>query len=52
MTFWVDADVIHLLIAGTRIKSVRSHLSVAALAVLLRQGAHPGGPPPLPAGAR
>ncbi|WP_435825979.1 IS481 family transposase [Micromonospora zamorensis] len=48
MTFWADTDVIHLLIAGARIKSVRSHLSVADLAALMRQGGRPAGPPPLP----
>ncbi|WP_262285552.1 IS481 family transposase [Micromonospora sp. MA102] len=48
VTFWADTDVIHLLIAGTRIKSVRSHLSAADLAILLRQGGRPAGEPPLP----
>ncbi|KAB1159199.1 IS481 family transposase [Micromonospora sp. AMSO12t] len=48
VTFWADTDVIHLLIAGARIKSVRSHLSVADLAGLLRQGGRPAGEPPLP----
>ncbi|MFC3386351.1 IS481 family transposase [Couchioplanes azureus] len=48
VTFWADTDVIHLLIGGARIKSVRSHLSVADLTGLLRQGGRPAGPPPLP----
>jgi len=48
VTFWADPDVIHLLIAGARIKTVRSHLSVADLAALLRHGGRPAGPPPLP----
>ncbi|MEV6518543.1 IS481 family transposase [Micromonospora chalcea] len=48
VTFWADTDVIHLLIAGTRIKSVRSHLSVNDLAALHRAGGRPAGPPPLP----
>jgi hypothetical protein len=48
VTFWADPDVIHLLIAGSRVKSVRSHLSVTDLATLLRQGGRPAGPPPLP----
>jgi hypothetical protein len=48
VTFWADSDVIHLLIAGARIKSVRSHLSATDLAALLRQGGRPAGPPPLP----
>ncbi|MFI6333264.1 IS481 family transposase, partial [Micromonospora chersina] len=48
VTFWADTDVIHLLIAGARLKSVRSHLSAADLAALLRQGGRPAGEPPLP----
>jgi transposase InsO family protein len=48
VTFWADTDVIHLLIGGARVKSVRSHLSVTDLAGLLRQGGRPAGPPPLP----
>ncbi|RAO32020.1 hypothetical protein ONO23_03780 [Micromonospora noduli] len=48
VTFWADPDVIHLLIAGSRIKTIRSHLSVADLAVLLRQGGRPAGSSPLP----
>ncbi|GHJ54724.1 hypothetical protein Nm8I071_40310 [Nonomuraea sp. TT08I-71] len=48
VTFWADTDVIHLLIAGVRLKSVRSHLSTADVATLLRQGGRPAGEPPLP----
>jgi transposase InsO family protein len=48
VTFWADTDVIHLLIAGARIKTVRSHLSVADLAALARNGGRPAGPSPLP----
>jgi transposase InsO family protein len=51
VTFWADTDVIHLLIAGTRLKSVRSHLSVNDLAVLARTGGRPAGPSPLPVAA-
>nr|WP_239136199.1 IS481 family transposase [Dactylosporangium siamense] len=51
VTFWADPDVIHLLIAGTRLKSVRSHLSVNDLAMLLRNGGRQAGPPPLPVAA-
>ncbi|MER6121095.1 IS481 family transposase [Streptomyces sp. NPDC001795] len=50
VTFWVDTQVIHLLIAGVRIKSVRSHLSVADLAQLAARGGRAAGPSPLPAG--
>ena len=48
VTFWADPDVIHVLVAGARVKTVRSHLSVADLAGLLRHGGRPAGPPPLP----
>jgi transposase InsO family protein len=46
--FWADVDVIHLSIAGARVKSLRSHLSVADLAQLIKDGAIAAGPPPLP----
>jgi hypothetical protein len=49
VTFWADTDVIHLLIAGTRLKSLRSQLSVNDLAALLRGGGRPADPSPLPA---
>jgi hypothetical protein len=48
VTFWAGTDVIHLLIAGARVKTVRSHLSAADLAALAASGARPAGPPPLP----
>ncbi|MFP1630075.1 IS481 family transposase [Streptomyces sp. 5K101] len=50
VTFWADTSVIHLLIAGARIKTVRSHLSVVDLARLAARGGRAAGPPPLPAG--
>ena len=37
--FWAGVDVIHLSIAGARIKSLLSHLSTADLARLAREGA-------------
>jgi transposase InsO family protein len=46
--FWVDCTLIHVLIAGVRIKTIRSHLSVTDLATLVAQGAVPAGPSPLP----
>lgn len=49
--FWVDCDLVHLSIGGTRIKTVRSHLSVTDLARLTADGARPAGPPPLPSTA-
>ena len=45
---WADTDLIHVLIAGTRIKTVRSHLSVNDLAKLVAQGASNAGASPLP----
>ncbi|MGV9247967.1 IS481 family transposase [Streptomyces sp. NPDC003710] len=50
VTFWADTSVIHLLIAGARIKTVRSHLSVADLGRLAARGGRAAGPAPLPAG--
>ncbi|MDQ0942781.1 transposase InsO family protein [Streptomyces sp. V1I1] len=50
VTFWADTTVIHLLIGGARIKTVRSHLSVADLALLAARGGRVAGPSPLPAG--
>jgi hypothetical protein len=46
--FWASVDVIHLTLAGARVKSLRSHLSTADLAQLARDGAVAAGPPPLP----
>ncbi|MGN6172736.1 MAG: IS481 family transposase [Streptosporangiaceae bacterium] len=48
ITFWADTEVIHLMTAGARIKSVRSHLAYSDLARLAADGARPAGPPPLP----
>nr|WP_189788437.1 IS481 family transposase [Streptomyces capitiformicae] len=50
VTFWADTQVIHLLVAGARIKTVRSHLSVADLAQLAARGGRAAGPSPLPVG--
>ncbi|MFF7738963.1 IS481 family transposase [Streptomyces sp. NPDC007984] len=50
VTFWADTSVIHLLVAGSRIKSVRSHLSVVDLARLAARGGRAAGPSPLPTG--
>jgi len=47
--FWADLQVIHLSIAGARVKSVISHLTVADLARLtIAHAATPAGPPPIP----
>jgi hypothetical protein len=48
VTFWAGTDVIHLTIGGSRVKSLRSHLSAADLAALAAAGGRPAGPPPLP----
>jgi transposase InsO family protein len=45
---WADCDLMHVLIGGIRIKTVRSHLSVNDVARLTAQGAVPAGPAPLP----
>jgi transposase InsO family protein len=46
--FWADVDLIHLFIGGTRVKTVRSHLTVTDLARLVADGAVNAGPSPLP----
>jgi transposase InsO family protein len=48
ITFWADTEVIHLMTAGSRIKSVRSHLAHSDLARLAATGGRAAGPPPLP----
>jgi len=45
---WADCNLIHALIGGTRIKTVRSHLSVNDLAKLVAAGASNAGASPLP----
>jgi transposase InsO family protein len=46
--FWANCDLIHISIAGARVKTLRSHLSVTDLVKLIAQGAVPAGPAPLP----
>ena len=48
VTFWADTEIIHVTTAGTRIKSVRSHLAHSDLAQLAAAGGRRAGPPPLP----
>jgi transposase InsO family protein len=48
VTFWADEQVIHLRIAGARVKTVRSHLSSTDLAALAGNGGRPAGPSPIP----
>jgi hypothetical protein len=48
--FWADCELIHLLVGGARVKTVRSHLSVNDLAHLVAHGAVPAtSASPLPA---
>ena len=49
--FWADCDLVHLSAGGTRIKTLRSHLSPADLDRLSASGAAPAGPSPLPVAA-
>jgi hypothetical protein len=49
--FWADCDLIHLSAGGTRIKTLRPHLSPADLGKLAATGAVPAGPSPLPPAA-
>jgi transposase InsO family protein len=46
--FWAGVDMIHLLIGGAKVKTVRSHLTVNDLARLVTEGAVNAGPSPLP----
>jgi hypothetical protein len=48
LRFWADVNLIHLLVGGARIKTVRSHLTVNDLARLVADGATNAGPSPLP----
>lgn len=46
--FWAGVDMIHLLIGGAKVKTVRSHLTVNDLARLFAEGAVNAGPSPMP----
>jgi len=50
VTLWVDAISLHVLLDGTRIKTLPSRLSVTELARLTAHGARRAGPSPLPTG--
>ncbi len=50
VTLWADEGSLHVLLDGTRIKTLPSRLGVADLARLAANGARPAGPCPLPAG--
>jgi hypothetical protein len=46
--FWAGVDMIHLLIGGAKVKTVRSHLTVNDLAKLFSEGAVNAGLSPMP----
>ena len=46
-TIWVDETTLHVLLDGTRLKTLPSRLGVIELARLAADGACPAGPPPL-----
>ena len=46
--FWAGVDLIHLMIGGARVKTIRSHLTVNDLARLVADGAVPAQGAPLP----
>ena len=50
VTLWVDETSLHVLLGGTRLKTLPSRLGVAELARLAADGARPAGPSPLLAG--
>ena len=46
--FWASVEMIHLLIGGAKVKTVRSHLTVNNLGRLFAEGAVNAGPSPMP----
>jgi len=50
VTIWVDETTLHVVLDGTRLKTLPSRLGVIELARLAADGARPAGPPPLSAG--
>jgi len=51
ITVWADERILHVLLDGTRIKTLPSRLSRTDLARLASRGARPAGPVPLPLSA-
>jgi transposase InsO family protein len=51
VTIWVDETSLHVLLDGTRLKTLPSRLGVTELARLAADGARPAGPSPLPSGS-
>jgi transposase InsO family protein len=50
VTLWADAISLHVLLDGTRIKTLPSRLGMTELSRLAANGARPAGPSPLPTG--
>jgi hypothetical protein len=50
ITLWADTTVIHLLVDGSRLKTVPSRLTLNHLRQLLADGGRPAGPPPISTG--
>jgi hypothetical protein len=50
ITIWVDETSLHVVLGGTRLKTLPSRLGVTELARLAADGARPAGPSPLPPG--
>jgi hypothetical protein len=50
VTIWADEKTLHVLLDGTRLKTLPSRLGITGLARLAADGARPAGPSPLPAG--
>src|SRR5215472_9820042 len=50
ITIWVDETSLHVLLDGTRLKTLPSRLGVTELARLASDGARSAGPSPLPSG--
>ncbi len=50
ITLWADTTVIHLLLDGSRLKTVPSRLTLNHLQQLLADGGRPAGPPPISTG--
>ena len=50
ITLWIDAVSLHVLLDGTRIKTLPSRLGATELSRLAANGARPAGPSPLPVG--
>ena len=50
VSIWVDESTLHVVLDGTRLKTLPSRLGVIELARLAADGARPAGPPPLSAG--